>query len=97
MFKTRNARSLVLMFFLATIFPVAGQTHDDKDKKQGKEAVPVGTAVLWREPTDIASRDLFLGPGGAAMKPDLSHITFVKEEKTGHSTKYVVKDARGME
>jgi hypothetical protein len=51
--------------------------------------------VLWREPADIASRDLFLGPGGAGMRPDLSRVTFVKEETGGYSTKYRVKDGAG--
>ncbi len=64
-----------------------------KDKKQ-KQA-PQGTPVLWREPTNIASRNLLLGPGGERMKPDVSRITFIKEEKGGYSKKYRVKDAAG--
>ncbi len=56
---------------------------------------PRGTPVLWREPADIASRDLFLGPGGASMRPDVRSVTFVKEEKGGYSTKYRVKDGGG--
>lgn len=50
---------------------------------------------MWREPRDIASRDLLLGPGGEQMKPDLSRLTFIKEETGGYSKKYRVKDARG--
>jgi len=64
-----------------------------KDKKQ----TPKGTPVLWQQPTDIASRDLLVGPGGAAMRPDLRKITFIKEEKGGYSKKFRVKDASGME
>lgn len=56
-----------------------------------------GTPVLWQEPGDIASRDLFLGPGGEAMRPDLRSITFLKEEKGGYSTKYRVRDGAGRE
>jgi len=65
-----------------------------QEKKEKKE-LPQGVPILWREPADIESRDLFLGPGGASMKPDLSRVTFVKEEKGGYSKKYRVKDARG--
>src|SRR5215470_15526623 len=51
--------------------------------------------ILWREPSDIAARDLLLGPGGEAMRPDLSGVTFIEEQKGGHSTKFRVRDAQG--
>jgi hypothetical protein len=60
-----------------------------------KKQLPEGTPILWREPTDIRNRDLLLGPGGEAMKPDLSRVTFIKEEKGGYSKKYRIKDGRG--
>ena len=63
---------------------------DDKDKKK-----PTGTPVMWVEPADIATRDLFHGAGGKEMMPDLSQITFIREETSGYSTKYRVKDGRG--
>jgi hypothetical protein len=66
-------------------------------QKDNGEATATGTPVLWQEPTDIASRDLYLGPGGESMKPDLSHVTFVKEETHGYSTKYRVLDGAGNE
>jgi len=66
----------------------------DKDKKDTKEIL-TGEAVLWREPTDITSRDLFLGSGGEEMKPDLSNVTFEKEEPSGYSVKYTVHDGAG--
>jgi hypothetical protein len=62
---------------------------------QKKDKVRQGTPVLWREPSDISSRDLYLGAGGEAMKPDLSKVTFVKDKKGGHSTKYEVRDGAG--
>lgn len=65
-----------------------------QDKKQKKQ-LPQGTAILWREPGNIESRDLLLGPGGESMKPDLSRVTLIKEEKGGYSKKYRVKDAKG--
>jgi hypothetical protein len=65
-----------------------------QDEKKNKQ-LPQGTPVLWREPVDIESRDLLLGPGGERMKADLSRVTFVKEEKGGYSKKYRIKDAKG--
>jgi len=82
------AVAAMLIFSFATV-----ATPQKKEKKE-KQA-PQGTPVLWQEPRDIASRDLLLGPGGARMKPDVSRITFVKEEKGGYSKKYRVKDAAG--
>jgi hypothetical protein len=52
---------------------------------------------LWKEPTDIATRDLYAGPGGATMRPDLRRLTFLKEETGGHSKKFRVRDASGRE
>ncbi|MFN2595936.1 MAG: hypothetical protein ABR563_01970, partial [Pyrinomonadaceae bacterium] len=63
-------------------------------KKSGKEAAR-GTPVLWRAPDDLPARDLFWGPGGEALKPDLSRVTFVKREAGGYSTKYRVRDGAG--
>jgi hypothetical protein len=103
--RTRRLLALAVMIVLSggTLVPAHAlqkdkskqtQKKEKKDKKE-KEAPPQGTPVLWREPADIASRDLLLGPGGERMKPDVSSITFVKEEKGGYSKKYRVKDAKG--
>jgi len=80
------------LVFLAATFPSQAQKKDVKEKK-----VYTGPAVLWRAPNDIESRNLLLGPGGEAMKPDLSRVTFVAEKKGGWSTKYTVRDGKGKE
>lgn len=53
-----------------------------------------GRAVMW-EKVNIADRDLYAGPGGKKMRPDLSRIEFIKEEKGGHNKKYRIKDGSG--
>lgn len=63
-------------------------------KKKGVEPPPSGNAILWQR-VDIASQDLFSGPGGEAMRPDLSNITFIKRETGGHNKKYRIKDGQG--
>jgi hypothetical protein len=60
-----------------------------------KEVMPTGTPVLWKDPGDISSRDLYLGPGGEAMKPDLTSVTFIETETGGYSVKYRVRDGSG--
>ena len=74
-----------LAFFLSPTY--AQKNHKDKHGDNGDN----GQAVLWR-PVNISQQDLFLGPGGRQMQPDLSRITFVKEEKGGYSKKFRIKD-----
>jgi hypothetical protein len=50
--------------------------------------------VLW-EPVNIARRNLFLGPGGSAMRPNLRRVTFIKKETSGNNLKYRIRDASG--
>jgi hypothetical protein len=65
-----------------------------QDKKDSKDKVGIGTPVMW-EKVDVASQDTMLGPGGTAMQPDLTQITFVEEEKGGYSKKFKIKDGAG--
>jgi hypothetical protein len=83
------AAALILFSLAAT----ASQAQDERQKKP----TPSGNPVLWRAPDDLPARDLFLGPGGEAMRPDTSRVTFVKEEKGGFSKKYRVRDGAGRE
>ena len=86
-------RQLLALFIIGfVIHPVLyGDPLQDKNLSQN------ATPVMWQEPADLATRDLYLGAGGEAMKPDLSKITFLKEETGGYSTKYRVRDGAGKE
>ena len=66
--------------------PVAKE-HSKKDKR--------GPAVLWRDPTDISSRNLFYGPGGKEHRPHAPFV-FVKEDLDGTNPKFVVRDQDGV-
>ena len=65
-------------------------------KKHHKAREMSGQPVLW-ESKDIGRQDLYLGPGGEAMMPDVSRVTLVKEEKGGYSRKFRIRDAAGRE
>jgi hypothetical protein len=88
----RGALALVAVLVLSLASPALAVPKDKKKKK----ALPAGTPVLWRGRA-VESLDLYHGPGGARMRPDLRRVTFLKEEKGGFSTKYRVKDASGRE
>jgi hypothetical protein len=62
----------------------------------GQQTAPVSSGVLW-EPVDISTRDLRLGPGGRAMQPSLSRVTFLRKDTGGNNPKYRIRDASGHE
>jgi hypothetical protein len=95
MAQARVHLSLALM--LSLIVGLALPAHAAQGEKKKKKEAPTGTPVLWRDPGDVSSLDLLLGPGGEEMKPDLSSLTFIKEETGGYSKKYRVKDGAGRE
>jgi hypothetical protein len=59
------------------------------------EITAQGPAVLWRNPTDINSRDLFWGPGGEKHQPH-GPFTFIKEDLNGTNPKFDVRDGDGV-
>jgi hypothetical protein len=67
------------------------------EAKTKKPKVPRGNPVLWTAPTNISERNLYLGPGGERMKPDLRRVRFIKEETGGYSKKFRIRDASGRQ
>jgi hypothetical protein len=97
MVRQNNFRVFVVALFIVALgLSTTAFGIQEKDKKQ-KKPMPAGTPVMWREPADIATRDLFHGAGGEAGKPDLSRLTLIEKVKGGFSEKYRVKDAAGRE
>ena len=97
MFSRENRRTALLLISLIILScsSAFAQKKSENGDKKNKQIPANAKRVLWSDPGNISSRDLFLGPGGAAMKPDLSRVTFVKVETGGFSTKYRVKDGSG--
>jgi len=87
--QDRLASRAVLLLIIA----LASASSFAQKKKVAKPAAG-GRAVLW-EKVDIKNQDLFYGPGGVDMRPDLSNITFIKRETGGHNKKYRIKDGSG--
>ncbi|MGH9401916.1 MAG: hypothetical protein ACRD2P_07410 [Terriglobia bacterium] len=92
-----NRRGLTgFVLIVALTLPLAAaprkknKVHDAKEKTA--ESAP--GAVLWRYPTDIASRNLFYGPGGKQHAPGATFI-FVSEDFSGSNPKYEVRDLAG--
>jgi hypothetical protein len=71
---------------------------DDEDKNDPDDAInsPSARAVLWNEPREIESLDLFYGPGGRESAPDPSgKFQFVRRSTSGTSEKIIVDDDKG--
>ena len=87
------SRAAVYLLILLSLVS-AGQAQKQKKSKNAAEVIPPGHAVMW-ESVDASALNMFEGPGGAEMKPDLSSIKFIKEEKKGHNKKFRISDGSG--
>jgi len=87
---TGSAPVLCLLF---TAGLVSG--GDKKDKAADPAAIASAKAVLWTDPADIASRDLYYGPGGKEHVPH-GPFKFVKEDLDGTNPKFTIKDQEGV-
>src|SRR4029078_2567509 len=52
------------------------------------------SGVLW-EPVDVARQNLYYGPGGTALRPNLRRVTLIRRETGGNNLKYRIRDASG--
>lgn len=95
MTHSKGIKLIIFLLLMILALPAVAQSDKDKDKDKKKKSPPTGTPVLWREPVDIQTRNLLLGVGGEAMKPNLSKVTFVEDRPGGYSKKYLVQDASG--
>lgn len=89
---SKNPFAVLLVAFVLT-GPLTGAVK--KGDKPPVKIAATGPAILWREPADIRSCDLFYGPGGKAHAPH-GAFTFVKEDMNGTNPKFVVRDEDGV-
>src|SRR6185436_6500548 len=100
--NTRMLKTTKAFIVFALVLSVTGQsfpaTEVAKKRSQWRiekaEIAGEGPAVLWREPKDISSLNLFYGIGGKEHEPR-GPFTFVKEDLDGSRPKYVVEDQSG--
>ena len=90
-------RSNTAKFVLALVFALcsvlaAEPRHSEPDAPVAAVSNP--TRSIWVNPGDVASRDLFYGPGGKEHAPH-TIFTFVKEDLKGSNPKFDVVDEDG--
>lgn len=90
----RSAARRISIVLLLVTFCLCSDQLALAQKRTRNESL--ASPKLWRDPGDISSRDLRYGPGSPHLAP-LAPFTFLREEKSGESPKFDVKDARGVE
>src|SRR5437870_5019132 len=89
----RRRMGFVISVFLITVS--LDTTSNLQAQKRKNKPPKASAALLWRDPGDIATRDLRYGPGSPELAP-APPFRFLKEDKVGVSPKFDVEDARGM-
>jgi hypothetical protein len=85
-------RGLILLLTISfQAFPSFLPASDTREK----EALPPGTPIIWRNPVNIRTRNLFYGQGGEKLAPR-GPFRFIKETKEGTHTQFVLEDKRGI-
>jgi len=80
----------------SSLLLVLGHSSDRSGTaKLSNKPIAEGPPVLWREPADSASRDLYYGIGGKTHMPS-SDLTFLSEDNTGASPKFEAVDEEGV-
>ena len=92
MFRLQKLFTFYVLGWLVAGIPAGGAV---KATRKHREGATNGAVILWTNPVNIESRDLFYGPGGRDHVPR-GTFTFVKEDLHGRSPKFVVKDQDGV-
>ncbi len=91
----QRPRMAVVLATLILALASGAYTQAKHKSPKDKPALGSAPAVLWREPTDIKTRDLYWGPGGQEHAPKGS-LTFIQEKFNGVNPKFDVRDHDGV-
>jgi hypothetical protein len=85
-----NQYARVLRLLSAVIVLLLGAAA--ASAQTGQQAEPSADSVIWRDPGDVRSLNLFWGPGGEKHRPE-PPVAFVEEDMDGTSPKFDVRDS----
>jgi len=92
--RKRNLLKHFTVLLLASALIASAQTKPAFKFKKERPKVGASAAMLWQEPTDIKTRDLFYGIGGPEHQPK-GGLTFVEEKMNGVNPKFDARDEEG--
>jgi len=84
---------LIPLVVILSLLPTSS-VHPEK-RTNGSKSIGKKAPVLWRQPSDIRTRNLFYGLGGEAGQPR-APFHFIEEDKGGSNPKFAIKDACGI-
>jgi hypothetical protein len=95
----RSIVSTIAVLFLLVGFSPLERAHINQNVANAQNArgndIAEGRPVMWVEPVDLETRDLFYGIGGQKGEPDPSaKYRFIERKTSGNSEKIVVGDNR---
>ena len=93
--KTTTHIVLLALIISVTPLPAVSKKKNKPKLSEQKTTTAQPEAVLWRNPADIASRNLFYGPGGQSDAPPAMFV-FEKEDHKGSNPKFIVHDSSGI-
>ncbi len=95
MFKNVQSFTVAVVLIISAVAPIHAAEKENHLKPRRVKITVSGGDILWSNPADIASRDLYYGPGGKKHAPPTT-FTFIKEDLKGSNPKYDVKDSDGI-
>lgn len=87
---SRKASSIIPFILVLSLLPSLSSLSAAVEHKNIVDT----NLIIWTDPGDIKSKNLFYGPGGEEDQPKLP-VTFLKEDASGHNPKFDVRDAAG--
>lgn len=93
----RTTGVVIRLLAIATLIsPVTAIAKKGYEGRQSETKIATqGNPMLWRNPADIRSRNLFFGRGGKEHAPH-TIFTFIKEDLNGTNPKFDVRDEDGV-
>ena len=92
--RHQNIAHVIAFLFIGLVVAMSGVTGIAQEKTKDRAAESGG--VMW-ESVDIKGRDLYLGPGGSKLAPDLEGATVIGRQPGGNNVKYRIRDNDGNE
>src|SRR5580693_1804033 len=92
--SSRLRVAIVAIVLMIPSAPVVAERAARSGEPDTSPVVSNASAILWQYPADIASRDLYYGPGGKEHAPHTT-FTFLKEDMNGTNPKFEVRDQDG--
>jgi len=93
-----NTRRQVFLVLAVTLAAFSLATCAGGKRPSIRPAAAVPGAILWQQPTDLATRNVYDGPWGARRAPDPeATYTLVERKHSGVNLGMTVKDSQGRE